>query len=84
MRTTIILDDELIDRARKLTGIKEKTALVHQSLVILPETPMTGRLFDPRVGYFTEQFTDYSSPKQWAVDREYIARFRLESISVET
>jgi len=35
MRTTIILDDELIDRARKLTGIKEKTALVHQSLELL-------------------------------------------------
>jgi hypothetical protein len=54
------------------------TALVHQSLVILPETPMMGRLFDPRVGYFTEQFTDYSHPFRWAVKREYITRFRLE------
>jgi hypothetical protein len=54
------------------------TALVHQNLVILPETPMMGRLFDPRVGYFTEQFTDYSHPSQWTVKREYITRFRLE------
>jgi Met-zincin/Domain of unknown function (DUF5117)/Domain of unknown function (DUF5118) len=54
------------------------TALIHQSLAILPETPMMGRLFDPRVGYFTEEFTDYSSPKQWAVSKEYISRFRLE------
>jgi hypothetical protein len=54
------------------------TALVHQSLAVLPETPMTGRLFDPRVGYFTEEFTDYSHPRAWAVNREYITRYRLE------
>ena len=35
MRTTLILDDGLIERARALTGIKEKTALVHQSLELL-------------------------------------------------
>ncbi len=54
------------------------TALVHQSLVILPETPMQGRLFDPRVGYFTEEFTDYANPKLWAVNKQYINRYRLE------
>jgi Met-zincin/Domain of unknown function (DUF5117)/Domain of unknown function (DUF5118) len=59
-------------------GARSITALVHQSLAVLPETPMTGRLFDPRVGYFTEEFTDYSNPKQWAVSREYITRYRLE------
>ncbi len=59
-------------------GPRTTTALVHQSLVILPETPMMGRLFDPRVGYFTEEFTDYSHPRQWTVKREYITRFRLE------
>jgi hypothetical protein len=59
-------------------GAKSATALVHHSLVILPETPMEGRLADPRVGYFTEEFTDYANPKLWAVQREYIARYRLE------
>ena len=54
------------------------TALVHQSLVILPETPMQGRLFDPRVGYFTEEFTDFAHPNNWAVNKEYINRYRLE------
>ena len=39
---------------------------------------MTGRHFDPRVGYFTEEFTDYSHSKQWSVSREYITRYRLE------
>ena len=32
MRTTLILDDRLIEEARKLTGIQEKTALVHKGL----------------------------------------------------
>ncbi|QVL31596.1 zinc-dependent metalloprotease [Telmatocola sphagniphila] len=55
---------------------KSVTALVHQSLVLLPETPMTGRLFDSRVGYFTEGFTDFS--KGWATERKFITRYRLE------
>jgi len=59
-------------------GSRSVTALVHQSLAILPEAPMTGRLFDPRVGYFTEEFTDYAHPKQWSVSKEYITRYRLE------
>ncbi len=63
-------------------GNRSVTALVHQSLAILPEAPMTGRLFDPRVGYFTEEFTDYAHPKQWSVSKEYITRFRLEKKDV--
>jgi hypothetical protein len=59
-------------------GSRSATAVIHQSLVVLPETPMMGRLFDSRVGYFTEEFTDYSSPKLWAVNKEYINRYRLE------
>ena len=32
MRTTLNLDDALIEEARRLTGIREKTALVHAGL----------------------------------------------------
>jgi Arc/MetJ family transcription regulator len=32
MRTTLILDPELIARAQVLTGIAEKTAVVHEGL----------------------------------------------------
>jgi Arc/MetJ family transcription regulator len=32
MRTTLILDDALIEEARRITGIHEKTALVHRGL----------------------------------------------------
>ncbi len=35
MRTTINLDDELIKKARALSGITEKTALVRQGLEAL-------------------------------------------------
>ncbi|MFN3324698.1 MAG: type II toxin-antitoxin system VapB family antitoxin [Bryobacteraceae bacterium] len=35
MRTTLILDDELVERARELTGIQEKTSLVRAGLEAL-------------------------------------------------
>ncbi|MBN1781014.1 type II toxin-antitoxin system VapB family antitoxin [bacterium] len=35
MRTTLNIEDALINRASKLTGIKEKTALVHLGLEAL-------------------------------------------------
>ena len=31
-RTTLIIDDELLEEARKLTGLEEKTAVVHEGL----------------------------------------------------
>lgn len=35
MRTTLNLDDELVREARRLSGIQEKTALVHAGLQAL-------------------------------------------------
>ncbi len=35
MRTTLIVDDELIEKARKLTGVQEKTSLVRAGLEAL-------------------------------------------------
>lgn len=32
MRTTINLDEELIERAQRVTGTQERTALVHEGL----------------------------------------------------
>ena len=54
------------------------TALVHYSLVNLPEKPMMPREFDSRVGYFTEDFTLYGDPRNQSVEKSYIARYRLE------
>ena len=35
MRTTLIIDDALVDKAKRLTGIREKTALIHAGLEAL-------------------------------------------------
>jgi Arc/MetJ family transcription regulator len=35
MRTTLIIDDGLLKRARELSGIEEKTSLVHAGLEAL-------------------------------------------------
>jgi Arc/MetJ family transcription regulator len=35
MRTTLNLDDGLLERARELTGIQEKTALLHAGMEAL-------------------------------------------------
>lgn len=35
MRTTVILDRELVERAAKLSGLTEKTAIIHAGLAAL-------------------------------------------------
>jgi Arc/MetJ family transcription regulator len=35
MRTTLILDDELVEKAKELSGLAEKTAVVHAGLEVL-------------------------------------------------
>ena len=35
MRTTVILDRELVERAAKLSGLTEKTAIIHAGLEAL-------------------------------------------------
>jgi Arc/MetJ family transcription regulator len=44
MRTTINLDDELIREAQRLTGVKERTALVREALRALIERESARRL----------------------------------------
>ena len=44
MRTTLNLDDELLQQARRYTGIQEKTALVHEGLRLLVQREAARRL----------------------------------------
>jgi Arc/MetJ family transcription regulator len=44
MRTTLVLDDDLIAEAQRLTGVKEKTVLVRQGLSALIERESARRL----------------------------------------
>jgi hypothetical protein len=55
------------------------SALVRHNITLLPEEPAPGRYADPRVGYFTTYFEDYSGERDPdMVPRELITRFRLE------
>jgi len=54
------------------------TVLTHYSMVKLPENPMMPRLFDERVGYFTQSLIDYGSDENRADQVRYITRYRLE------
>ena len=44
MRTTINIEDELLDKAEKLTGVKEKTSLVRLGLEALISVESAKRL----------------------------------------
>jgi Arc/MetJ family transcription regulator len=44
MRTTLIIDDELMAEAQRLTGLTEKTAVVHAALRALIERESARRL----------------------------------------
>jgi Arc/MetJ family transcription regulator len=35
MRTTVTLDDALLDRAERLSGLRERSALLHEALAAL-------------------------------------------------
>ncbi len=44
MRTTLNIDDRLLEEARRLTGVKEKTALIREALKALIERESARRL----------------------------------------
>ena len=44
MRTTINLDDDLLSAAQKISGMKERTALIHAGLQALIERESARRL----------------------------------------
>ncbi len=51
---------------------------MNQSMILLPETPMQPRLYDPRVGFFTVSQYDFGSEALKADQKTYIRRWRLE------
>jgi hypothetical protein len=59
-------------------GSGSASVVMHYSMVKLPEKPMTPRLFDDRVGYFSVRQVDYGKDEHRAPQREYITRWRLE------
>lgn len=64
--------------ARIPGGLRSLSVMVHYSMVLLPEKPMTGRFFDPRVGYFVQPFEEYANEENRVETKGFITRFRLE------
>jgi len=54
------------------------TLEMNTSFLLLPAVPMPKRLFDPRVGYFADDYTIYSDDQQKVDNQEFIVRWRLE------
>ncbi|WP_353138989.1 zinc-dependent metalloprotease [Pseudopedobacter sp.] len=48
------------------------------SMVLLPKIAMKPRLYDQRVGFFSQRQTDYGLDQQRAAQTRYIRRWRLE------
>jgi Arc/MetJ family transcription regulator len=44
MRTTIALDERLVEEAQRLTGVQERTALIHEGLKALIQRESARRL----------------------------------------
>jgi hypothetical protein len=55
-----------------------RSVLAHWSIVRLPEQPMMPRLFDERVGFFSNARIDFSAPEHRSATRRFITRYRLE------
>lgn len=54
------------------------TVELNTSMVLLPKVPMKARPFDPRVGYFTVNYTDYDTNPIGVNRNSLITRWRLE------
>jgi Arc/MetJ family transcription regulator len=65
MRTTLVLDDDLLAEAQRLTGVKEKTLLVREGLSALIERESARRL--ARLGGSEPALTPI--PRRRPVDR---------------
>ena len=54
------------------------TVETNNSFVLLPKVPMQKRIFDPRVGFFQDEYTVYRDDQQKVDDQNFIVRWRLE------
>ncbi len=54
------------------------TVELNTSMVLLPRTPMAIRYWDRRVGFFPEDFTNYSDDQQRVNNETFAVRWRLE------
>jgi hypothetical protein len=51
---------------------------LNTSIRLLPKVPMNSRLFDPRVGYFADNFVQYSDDQHKVSNQVFAVRYKLE------
>ena len=54
------------------------TMEMNNSFILLPKIPMSKRMYDPRVGFFADDYEEYSDNQQKVKDQVFIVRWRLE------
>jgi hypothetical protein len=54
------------------------TMEMNNSFVLLPKQPMQKRLFDPRVGFFADDYVIFDDKQQKVEDQTFAVRWRLE------
>ena len=74
----VVATSELTTKVTEGTTTVFVTIEVSSSLMLLPETPMVGRLDNARVGYFTNPLLNYSDGQQRVDKKQFITRWRLE------
>ena len=74
----VVATSELTTKVTEGTTSVYVTVEVSSSLMLLPEKPMTGRLDNARVGYFTNPLLSYSDGQQRVDTKRFITRWRLE------
>ena len=52
--------------------------VTHTSFIALPKEPLQRRFFDPRVGFFADEYYEYGDEQQKTELRKFILRWRLE------
>ena len=68
-----------LDASDAVRGPQPVSIEIGHSLVLLPETPMKARRFDPRVGFFETKFVEYEpGGSRTVADSGVILRHRLE------
>ena len=54
------------------------TIELNTSFILLPKIPAGKRLYDPRIGYFADDYTVYADDQQKVEDENFIVRWKLE------
>jgi hypothetical protein len=66
------------NRSSAAEGASSFTIELNSSVVLLPETPSRPRYFDPRVGFFTRDYTDFDANPQGVKRIQMAVRWKLE------